>query len=374
MSLHELNILAVFRNDGDKLHAMPDVSKDLFLKMAEFLHETIQDCKVLIGDRFISGTEINLDSETLTSIFAHHTDSMQVEINALFDSHQIALPYSRFDGVNNRNYIGILPVIVESDLDIGEFVKFTDELLIEFGKAFDGLDAFALGFGKKNGLFSLFEKDFDCLFSIAEALGVSNESGAIESHETIQTETDLGIYVIPHFPLSAIAAAYGNSNINIVDRFTERLRVFRATTTVMDILEKKYVVIRGMYRWLSEALAPSEAKMYLENPLGDVYEETLISTGESGINTNTPVKMDTFNDSSAGTLCSVVNWSNDDSLMMLKVVYPVKHDSDPLLLEKHKELMERFQMLEHRYVELDGSNESLLTSLFERQQKLLGMG
>lgn len=373
MALKKLHVLAVFRNDGEKLHSMPEVSNELFLNLAEYLNEVYGDCKALIGDRFISGAEAVLDEERVTELLKTEEDFIQIKLASLCGDNQLSLPYSRFDGGNNRNYIGILPVYLQSDEKKSDFISFNNEMLSTFAQSFHGMDAFALGFGMKVGLVSLFEKDFDCLFSIAEALGIKYRSGTFETHETIQTETDNGIFVIPHFPFSAIATAYAESSINLVDRFTERLRVFRATTTVLDILGRQYVVIRGMHRWLSEELDPEEAKLYLRNPLEESYEETLYATvKEDSIDSSLPVKMDTFTDASAGTLCSVINWSKDDGLMMMKIVYPIQHDSESVMSSIVEELQSKFENLESKMIELDGGNEQLLTNLFKQERKLLG--
>jgi hypothetical protein len=308
------------------LHSYPLVKKDLY----QIIYEALRPQNIsnlFFGSHFCS---IDMEVQKPVEISTTNTNSYSV-MNVESESKSTSIhtePFCQFGEHNDKYYICKLPLFVETSDEIkNNFINFNLDTINAIYNLFEKIETASLGagIGNNNQISTLFSTDFDNIF---ESLNLFSNT---ENHsEILQKYKDL--YIIPFYTLSSFDSAYNLNASEVVEKFTNWIRKFRTLIDVMDLLNLKHKKIRGFSAWLVNPISKESLKKIKDfNELKGLYEETILSNANEEEIYNLPLKIETFNDISAGVLCAFVNWSNDDSITLKKIIYPISHEDEKLI-------------------------------------------
>ena len=366
-------ILAAFRDDsGELLDSLPEINHEIASRLVVHLSEQAPGImKVVLGDRFVTGTKYNIDEKPIRQIMNDIDDLAIVSVD-VFEEKLSSAAFPKFDGLDKYNYTGFLPVAVEveDDAELSDFVAFTKNDMQWLYQLYEPLELFAIGFGNPKELQKTFNIDFDCLFSIGSALGVVSKEDQFELTESIQTLVE-DVYIIPFFSLSSFMSNYGADKDSVLDRFTERMRLFRATLKVFDILNIRYRTIKGVGAWLTNPISEKEAANYVNHPDLPALVEEHFLVEKMQEKTTLPAVMRTFEDASSGVVCSIVNYMDEGNVQIVKVISPVKYEDVEALKEVENELSKRFASFKSHLHMLDDQSEKIMMDMINQDQNIL---
>ena len=137
----------------------------------------------------------------------------------------------------------------------------------------------------------------------------------------------------------------------------------------------KYKPIKGFSTWLTEnnnEKSILEASSFIE--LSGLYEEDIPTNNptNNSNNKNLPIQINTFSESTIGTLCTVVKWLDKGLTVINKIYYPLENENEKLIEKLSNNLAKTAETINSQTIELDENNEQLLTQTFQlNQTKLL---
>lgn len=363
VNIYNVSINMVLKSRSkSKLSSLPMLDRELIDRIHVLLSTTLgSDIKILIADQVSSGSQTPISEETLHTAFNTQECFNVLRLSELCED--INSPYGKYDHTHSYNYVSNIPVFVQSPKPIPEeklFIQFNEILMNYFSNCFKDASAISFGLGTNEKLRELFEVDFDCMFNIGRTLGV-NFSDLASNVENKTGVWGKEMYILPFFTLPSFSAAYYESGINILDKFVDWLRVFRATKAIFDLLGVNYKPIKGISTWLTSQMTKGEAEQTeLFESLDNVYEEVLHGfENKEQCKTNLPAQLSTFEEASAGVLCSFLNWT-ENGHTVTKVYYPLGHSDIKKLDDVKDHLVNEFKSIKEKKITLDGSNENLL--------------
>jgi len=358
-------------NSKTKLSSLPVLDNKLIDAIKTLLSTSLgENIKIIIGDEVASGTQFTLNDKNIQKIFSQEITHTKVSLSHLSED-PLLPPYGKYDNTHAYNYVSNIPVFVQSTSKLSQdklFIKFDNELLSYFSQCFENCSAIAFGLGSNKELNNMFEVDFDCMFNIGRTLGIQYDN-LISGFENPTGVMAKEMYILPFFTLPSFSAVYFQTEINILDKYYEWVRVFRATKAIFELLNINYKQIKGLSSWLTTPITKEDAinsESFIE--LDNIYEEDLLGFDDSHSDKkHLPAQLNTFSEASTGVLCSFLNW-NDNGHKVTKVYYPIGHNDVEALKEVKSDLEKQFASLEDKQIELDDSNEGLLLSQINQPQ------
>ena len=355
----------VYRPESDeKLTHLPKVTPEAckYLK-DELLRHIRSDIKVVIGENLVPNIDLFPKAGCLESLFKDDEAYMRVSTQSIFGNTPFNEPYCRYDKNTHRNYVCIVPMyveITEPNDSLNEFIPFSMEAIHKLSRIFDGVSV-SLGYGLQKSVVSLFEVDFDCLFHVGKVIGVEKAVYELESNTKIGV-MGKEMFVLPFHTLTSFASVYKDTNEDILGRYTNWLRIFRATLSAFDLLEINYKVIEALSAWLTIPISEKDGKQAEKfRGLGGLYEEQLPSNDVVNEDKMVPLEINTFEEASTGIICTFVNYAGNGNIHVApKIYYPIKHDSEELVEQLQQRIQQDYSNVKINYIELDDTNEKLL--------------
>ncbi|MBB6543060.1 hypothetical protein [Thalassotalea piscium] len=314
--------------------------------------------KIIVGDRFIPGSSFKTEEDAISQLFDSDDFFSLQNIIKLSDNITDIYPYPKLDDHNRFNYVFTLPVFVQSEVPLQSFIPLSFTNIQALTNSIKDGDLVAFGFGENPKLSSFFENDYDCMFGIAQLLGVNfltlpdptdNPTGALGNK----------LFILPFYTLISFSAVYPSDEV--LDRFLDWLRIFRTTKSVFDLIGIKHKVVRGNSIWLESPITDNDAKIVESFPeLKGVYEEVIL-TKENNNEYSNKLQISTFEEATNNVICSFVTWIKGSNAT--KILYPISYDDIKLLDDLKEQLKIENSVIDDNNIVLDDSNENLLLDL-----------
>jgi hypothetical protein len=359
--IYNFSINLLLKNSlAEKLKSQPIVSPDVLNLLEHFLRDKIgSDIQILFSNQLASHTSFDIKLSPIEDIFSSNVPTIKVGLSKMSLEYQ-SQPYARYDKNSEYNYVCHLPIFVRTSSSINAtFLPFDGDFIKLLSTSFNEGLCIAFGCGNNDKNKSLFEIDFDCLFNVGKTLGISTFENEDKTENSTAAQTN-NIFILPFFSLSAFSAAFEGSNTDMLGKFNDWLRVFRATIDVFGMLNIKYQIKSGLSSWLNTPFTSETANQIKDFPnINGLYEEDLILAESESQLTNLPVQINMFEEATTGIICSFVNWVNDETVVS-KVYYPISHDDVDLLKGIETNLRKTNNNVISKCIELDESNENLI--------------
>lgn len=372
-NIYNFSLVALLKTKTE-IALLPNLNSTTLSEISNYLLNFFDHkIKITIGEQLAPNNQTKTNDKNLLSIFNEEAIHTHNSLEFIYEKNDPTL-LARYDDQNKTYYLCHIPLFIyskETLTNLPNFIPLSKELIKELDATTEE-DIIALGYGFTDKVKDIFNLNYDNLFEFCNLINLLPEKNKHSFNLGVIHENTL---IIPFYTITSFYAAYIEQEKNILEKYTQWLINFRNAIDICKLMNIKYKPIKGFSTWLTEnnnEKSILEASSFIE--LSGLYEEDIPTNNptNNSNNKNLPIQINTFSESTIGTLCTVVKWLDKGLTVINKIYYPLENENEKLIEKLSNNLAKTAETINSQTIELDENNEQLLTQTFQlNQTKLL---